>query len=107
MIGRAELRRRARDLGVQERTIERDFILACILAAYAEEPGPLIFRGGTALARAHWPDYRLSEDLDLITDSPTPDLEGWMTGRVARAGELAGARLLLRFGAPNDGWSRS
>lgn len=107
MIGSAERRRRARELGVQEPAIERDFILACLLAAYAEEPGRFILRGGTALARTYWPDHRLSEDLDLITDAQTADLEEWMTGRVARARELAGTRLQLRFGRANQGWSRS
>ena len=82
-------------------------MLSCLLAGYAEDPGPFIFRGGTALARTHWLDYRLSEDLDLIAESPASDLAGWMRRLVEAAGKLAGVPLQLKFGQPNDGWSRS
>ncbi|MGZ8641922.1 MAG: nucleotidyl transferase AbiEii/AbiGii toxin family protein [Actinomycetota bacterium] len=75
MISSAERRTRARALGVQEASIDRDFVLACLLAAHAENPDPFVFRGGTALARVYWVDFRLSEDIDLIASEAVPDLE--------------------------------
>jgi predicted nucleotidyltransferase component of viral defense system len=67
MIDRNEIRRRARRLGVTVDHIERDYVLNHVLAAISADPAELIFRGGTALARVYWPDFRLSEDLDFIT----------------------------------------
>ena len=75
MISSAERQRRARALGVQEASIDRDFVLACLLAAHAENPDPFVFRGGTALARVYWVDFRLSEDIDLVAANGVPNLE--------------------------------
>lgn len=66
MITRAELNRRARRLGVQVGHIANDYVLCQVLVSITVEVPELIFRGGTALARAYWPDYRLSEDLDFV-----------------------------------------
>lgn len=107
MISTSERRSRARELGVQEGAVERDFVLACLLAAHEAEPGPFIFRGGTALAKAYWPDYRLSEDLDFITAGPVPDLQDRLKRLVDRASVEAGLPLQIGFQPPRRGWSRS
>ena len=61
MIDVAEVAARARNLGLEREHIEKDHLMCCVLAAIADGGSPLVFRGGTALARAYWPDFRLSE----------------------------------------------
>jgi predicted nucleotidyltransferase component of viral defense system len=56
---------------VPESVIERDYCLAWFLfglsqSAFKEK---LIFKGGTALRRCHFEDYRFSEDLDFSLTS--------------------------------------
>jgi hypothetical protein len=53
--------------GVADEQVRRDHFISHLLAALARHlPDALVFFGGTALARTHVPDGRLSEDLDLI-----------------------------------------
>lgn len=71
MIGRPELSRLAAANGVGERAQENDYVLAWILAARAAiGPRSLVFKGGTALRRCYFADYRYSEDLDFTADEP-------------------------------------
>jgi len=56
--------------------LERDYCLAWFLAALAESDlkETLGFKGGTALKRCYFGDYRFSEDLDFTLTAPaTPD----------------------------------
>lgn len=109
MIDDSELRTRARGLGIDPSHIEKDYILNCILASIAERNERLVFRGGTALARLYWPDYRLSEDLDFITNSPSVvfDLQPLLAMAVEAASAQSGRSLELDFGSAKGGWSRS
>ena len=61
----------------QERVLERDYCLAWFLAALAESDlKPVLgFKGGTALKRCYFEDYRFSEDLDFTLTEPIK-LEG-------------------------------
>jgi hypothetical protein len=55
-------------LRIPEATIERDYCLAWLLCAMTQHPvlsEALAFKGGTALRRIHFGDYRFSEDLDF------------------------------------------
>ena len=56
----------------QERVLERDYCLAWFLAALAESDlKPVLgFKGGTALKRCYFEDYRFSEDLDFTLTEP-------------------------------------
>lgn len=65
MIGRPEIQRLARAGGVDERTQERDYVLAWLLAGMAVEDMGLVFKGGTCLRRCYIRGYRYSEDLDF------------------------------------------
>lgn len=65
MIGRPEIQRLARGGGVDERTQERDYVLAWLLAGVANQDMGLVFKGGTCLRRCYIRDYRYSEDLDF------------------------------------------
>src|SRR6202795_3557483 len=52
---------------IQESVLERDYCLAWFLSALAESDiKPILgFKGGTALKRCYFGDYRFSEDLDF------------------------------------------
>jgi predicted nucleotidyltransferase component of viral defense system len=53
--------------GVSAVTVERDYVLAHVLAAIArrDEGGQIVFKGGTALRLCHFEAYRYSADLDF------------------------------------------
>jgi predicted nucleotidyltransferase component of viral defense system len=55
-------------LRIQEPVIERDYVLAWLLTEMTTHPvlsAALAFKGGTALRRVHFDEYRFSEDLDF------------------------------------------
>ena len=58
MIDSGEVFRRARQLGIDPGHIHKDYIVNCVLAAIADALPGLTFRGGTALARVYWPDFK-------------------------------------------------
>lgn len=72
MISPAEVAKLAHRLAVSDRVIEKDYILSWLLVAIARSTlrTAFAFKGGTALKRVYYPDYRFSEDLDftLCTD---------------------------------------
>ena len=57
---------------IQESVLERDYCLAWFLCALAESDlKPILgFKGGTALKRCYFGDYRFSEDLDFTFTEP-------------------------------------
>lgn len=62
--------------GMPWEVFERDYILSWVLAGVAEVPSlreTLVFKGGTALKKCYFGDYRFSEDLDFpgVHGSPT------------------------------------
>ena len=58
----------AQQFGVAPEHVERDHLIWHLLAFLSQNVSDRIhFIGGTALARTHLPDGRLSEDIDLIT----------------------------------------
>lgn len=107
MIDDAELRRRAASLGVQAEHAERDYVLNHLLAHLSDDPASLIFRGGTALARVYWPDFRLSEDLDFITSGDEENIEEVVRRIVQGARRTTGMDLDLDYRAPRSGRSSS
>jgi predicted nucleotidyltransferase component of viral defense system len=63
-------------LGVPWEILERDYLLSWILAGISQVHSlrdTLVFKGGTALKKCYFGDYRFSEDLDFsgIGDVPT------------------------------------
>ena len=61
--------------GVPVEQVRRDHLISHLLAAIsARQADDVIFYGGTALARAHLADGRLSEDIDLIATGPRTDI---------------------------------
>lgn len=59
---------------IPEAVLERDYCLAWFLVMLSRSPlrAILVFKGGTALKRCYFGDYRFSEDLDFTLLQPTP-----------------------------------
>ena len=59
---------------IPEAVLERDYCLAWFLVALSRAPlrELLAFKGGTALKRCYFGDYRFSEDLDFTLTGNTP-----------------------------------
>jgi len=99
MISQAELFRLAQRFGVGERITEKDYVLSWVLIAIAE--GDLrehvVFKGGTALKKAYFPEYRFSEDLDftLPGDLPHDELVGLLGGLLPQLSRRVNLRVEL------------
>ncbi len=68
MIPQAELQKIANKKKVRDKQIEKDYILSWILYGISQEAflnRNLVFKGGTALKKFYFQDYRFSEDLDF------------------------------------------
>lgn len=68
MIKPGEIQQRARDVGVRDQQIEKDYILSWILNGIAQHEQLskiIVFKGGTVLKKVYFEDYRFSEDLDF------------------------------------------
>jgi predicted nucleotidyltransferase component of viral defense system len=73
---RNRLQEARKRLGIPWEVLERDYILSWILAGVSHVEAlreTLIFKGGTALKKCYFGDYRFSEDLDFsgIGNVPT------------------------------------
>jgi predicted nucleotidyltransferase component of viral defense system len=66
---------------IPEAVLERDYCLAWFLVGLSRSPlrEYLVFKGGTALKRCYFGDYRFSEDLDFTLASERP-LESILVG---------------------------
>lgn len=68
MIRPGEIQNKAREFGVRDQQIEKDYILSWILNGVSQHPtlsNKLVFKGGTVLKKVYFEDYRFSEDLDF------------------------------------------
>ena len=68
MIEPKEINRVATENRVNDRQIEKDYILSWVLFAISKNEilsKALVFKGGTVLKKAYFDDYRYSEDLDF------------------------------------------
>lgn len=104
MINHAEIRARARRLGLDASHVENDYVLSHLLVSVCEGLPELVFRGGSALAHVYWPDYRLSEDLDFTSQAPVRDLEARLQKVVRVARERTTLNLELTYGSPRGSW---
>lgn len=72
MINYFKSQRLAESAGVPPEIIEKDYFIELILLYIAknnELKEKLIFRGGTALRKIYFSDYRFSEDLDFLVEN--------------------------------------
>lgn len=99
MIRSAEVSKLAHQEGVGARVIEKDYVLSWLLAAIAESKlrDGMAFKGGTALKRMYYPDYRFSEDLDftVTVDRPHEELVKTLTGLFPRLRRQVNLNLTL------------
>ncbi len=65
MIRDIEIKEMAREYGVPETTIEKDYALNLILKALYQQTDSMALKGGTGLRKAYFKNYRFSEDLDF------------------------------------------
>ena len=75
---RTRLQESRRRLGTPWEVLERDYLLSWVLAGVSQVPAlgdTLVFKGGTALKKCYFGDYRFSEDLDFsgLGGVPTGD----------------------------------
>lgn len=78
MIKPGEIQQKARDAGVRDQQIEKDYVLSWILKGIAQHQQLLkaiVFKGGTVLKKIYFEDYRFSEDLDftLLNNARLPN----------------------------------
>lgn len=90
MISRHRITQRAESDGVSSAVVERDYVLAHIVAqlpgANAADGGRLVLKGGTALRLVHVGEYRYSADLDFtILDGALDEALNGMTCVLAEA----------------------
>lgn len=70
MIGLDKVQEIAAQKGISESLIEKDYILDWVLWGISQAPGlrdNLVFKGGTALHKMYFEDWRFSVDLDFTT----------------------------------------
>ena len=87
---RIRLQQARKRLSIPWEVLERDYLLSWILAGIGQVDslrGTLVFKGGTALKKCYFGEYRFSEDLDFS------GLEGVPTGE----GRIREARRPSRF----------
>jgi predicted nucleotidyltransferase component of viral defense system len=86
MISRADLQRLANREKLALGTLEKDYVITEILKALSQVTtlnGLLVFKGGTALRKVYFPDWRYSEDLDFTVkhdmekDELRQELDRW------------------------------
>ncbi len=68
MIKPGETSLKAREVGVRDQQIEKDYMLSWILQGVAQNEqlsNAIVFKGGTVLKKIYFEDYRFSEDLDF------------------------------------------
>ena len=72
---RIRLQEAWREPGLQSYVVERDYLLSWVLAGISAVPElgeTLVFKGGTALKKCYFGDYRFSEDLDFSGHEGVP-----------------------------------
>lgn len=68
MIKPGEIQKKAREVGVRDQQIEKDYILSWLLQGIAQHKRlskTIVFKGGTVLKKVYFENYRFSEDLDF------------------------------------------
>ncbi len=68
MIKPSEIQQKAREAGVRDQQIEKDYVLSWILQGISQHERlskVIVFKGGTVLKKIYFENYRFSEDLDF------------------------------------------
>lgn len=111
MISRAELQRLANREKLALGTLEKDYVITEVLKALSLVPALndlLVFKGGTALRKVYFPDWRYSEDLDftvkhdMTKEELRQELDKWYQ-QVSLASQV---QLTTRMIHKPDGYAR-
>jgi predicted nucleotidyltransferase component of viral defense system len=99
MIAAAEVRRLAGAWNADFTVVERDYVLSWVLAGLFRQPTlaeTLVFKGGTALRKCYFADYRFSADLDftLRTSLPPQKLRSEIEAGCQHVAETTGVQLI-------------
>ncbi len=96
MITAAQVTRRAAIDGVAARTVERDYVLAHVLAGLARAADHrLVFKGGTALRFCYLDEFRYSADLDFsIVEADAAEARFVIGGALHEVRDAIGFKLL-------------
>jgi hypothetical protein len=99
LLTRHRITQRASDDGVDATVVERDYVLAHVVAQLHRvslpDGGQLVFKGGTALRLVHVGDYRYSADLDFsVLNATKSDAHAALLEVVAAARDHAGFPVL-------------
>ena len=82
MIQPGEIQSIAGEASMRDTQIEKDYVISWVICGIANNPflkETLIFKGGTVLKKAFFPDYRFSEDLDFSFRGEEFDIESIKT----------------------------
>lgn len=77
MIPLSEVMKHAREAHLDPSIIERDYVISWVLSGIYSNSilsQSLVFKGGTALRKVYFPNYRFSEDLDFTVAQSSADL---------------------------------
>ena len=83
MIKPGEIQQKAREVGVRDQQIEKDYILSWLLLGISQHinlSNAIVFKGGTVLKKVYFDDYRFSEVLDftlLDNEITNEQIFGW------------------------------
>jgi len=83
MIDKLEVLQLAKKLGLQNSTIEKDYVLGWVLMGIQNNPKTKeswIFKGGTCLKKCFFDEYRFSEDLDFTLVDASQMNEAFLMG---------------------------
>ena len=72
MIDYLQVQRLSLKNNVSPEIIEKDYLIELVLFYFSKSSSlceNFVFRGGTALKKVYFPEYRFSEDLDFVIDS--------------------------------------
>ena len=95
---RTRLQEARRRLGIPWEALERDYLLSWVLAGISQVPrlrDTLVFKGGTALRKCYFGDYRFSEDLDFSAVTGVP--KGEDMERLVREACAVAVRMLDEY----------
>jgi len=111
VISRQELQKLANSEKVGLGVLEKDYVLTHVLnhiSLIDDMAGLFVFKGGTALRKIYFPDWRYSEDLDFTVkrDMTEKELHGCLADLYALMQRTTGIKLLtLTLHKPN-GYAR-
>ena len=72
MIDYLQVQRLSLKNNISPEIIEKDYFIELLLFYFSKDNflyENFVFRGGTALKKVYFPEYRFSEDLDFVIDS--------------------------------------